>query len=133
MEIAVQNARSRWLQELPKLAEYKALLRVQEQEWAEQQELAVTQRVSAALFCPYPPPSTLECIPAAGIEPSHCTLSLSRWNRLYLTGGEGRVSLSTLNLSSSERWLQLEINPILLQTVWLRLSIGLLLVIISYV
>ncbi|XP_007644934.1 centrosomal protein of 152 kDa isoform X3 [Cricetulus griseus] len=49
VEIAVQNARSRWLQELPKLAEYKALLRVQEQEWAEQQELAVTQRLSLAL------------------------------------------------------------------------------------
>ena len=52
METAVQNARSRWLQELPKLAEYKALLRVQQQEWAEQQELAMAQRVSAVQFCP---------------------------------------------------------------------------------
>ena len=52
METAVQNARSRWLQELPKLAEYKALLRAQQQEWAEQQELAMAQRVSAVRFCP---------------------------------------------------------------------------------
>nr|XP_048315517.1 centrosomal protein of 152 kDa isoform X6 [Myodes glareolus] len=49
VETAVQNARSRWLQELPKLAEYKALLRVQQQEWAEQQELAMAQRLSLAL------------------------------------------------------------------------------------
>ncbi|CAH6787950.1 Cep152 [Phodopus roborovskii] len=49
VETAVQNARGRWLQELPKLAEYKALLRAQQQEWAEQQELAVSQRLSLAL------------------------------------------------------------------------------------
>lgn len=49
VETAVQNARSRWLQELPKLAEYKALLRAQKQEWAEQQELAMAQRLSVAL------------------------------------------------------------------------------------
>ncbi|XP_038186536.1 centrosomal protein of 152 kDa isoform X3 [Arvicola amphibius] len=49
VETAVQNARSRWLQELPKLAEYKALLRAQQQEWAEQQELAMAQRLSIAL------------------------------------------------------------------------------------
>ncbi|XP_037061086.1 centrosomal protein of 152 kDa isoform X3 [Peromyscus leucopus] len=49
VETAVQNARSRWLQELPKLAEYKALLRAQQQEWAEQQELAVAQRLSLVL------------------------------------------------------------------------------------
>ncbi|XP_040602141.1 centrosomal protein of 152 kDa isoform X3 [Mesocricetus auratus] len=49
VETAVQNARSRWIQELPKLAEYKALLRAQQQEWAEQQELAVAQRLSLAL------------------------------------------------------------------------------------
>ncbi|CAO2579008.1 Centrosomal protein of 152 kDa [Lemmus lemmus] len=49
VETAVQNARSRWLQELPKLAEYKALLRAQQQEWAEQQELAMAQRLSLAL------------------------------------------------------------------------------------
>ncbi|XP_041534865.1 centrosomal protein of 152 kDa isoform X2 [Microtus oregoni] len=49
VETAVQNARSRWLQELPKLAEYKALLRTQQQEWAEQQELAMAQRLSLAL------------------------------------------------------------------------------------
>ncbi|XP_057637927.1 centrosomal protein of 152 kDa isoform X2 [Chionomys nivalis] len=49
VETAVQNARSRWLQELPKLAEYKALLRAQQQEWAKQQELAMAQRLSLAL------------------------------------------------------------------------------------
>ncbi|XP_059117286.1 centrosomal protein of 152 kDa isoform X4 [Peromyscus eremicus] len=49
VETAVQNARSRWLQELPKLAEYKALLRTQQQEWAEQQELVVAQRLSLVL------------------------------------------------------------------------------------
>ncbi|XP_051000494.1 centrosomal protein of 152 kDa [Acomys russatus] len=49
VETAVQNARSRWLQELPTLAEYKALLRAQRQEWAEQQEQAVAQRLSLAL------------------------------------------------------------------------------------
>ncbi|KAL6058213.1 hypothetical protein STEG23_016284, partial [Scotinomys teguina] len=49
VETAVQNARSRWLQELPKLAEYKELLRTQRQEWVEQQELAVAQRLSLAL------------------------------------------------------------------------------------
>ncbi|KAL1785749.1 centrosomal protein of 152 kDa isoform X1 [Sigmodon hispidus] len=49
VETAVRNARSRWLQELPQLAEYKALLRVQQQKWAEQQELEVAQRLSRAL------------------------------------------------------------------------------------
>ncbi|XP_036042488.1 centrosomal protein of 152 kDa [Onychomys torridus] len=49
VETAVQNARSRWLQELPKLAEYKALLRTHQQEWAEQQELVVAQRLSLVL------------------------------------------------------------------------------------
>ncbi|GAB1286830.1 Centrosomal protein of 152 kDa [Apodemus speciosus] len=49
VETAVQNARSRWLQELPMLAEYKALLRAQQQEWAKQQELAVAHRLSLAL------------------------------------------------------------------------------------
>ncbi|XP_055476446.1 centrosomal protein of 152 kDa isoform X1 [Psammomys obesus] len=49
VETAVQNARSRWLQELPTLAEFKALLRAQQQEWAEQQELVVAQRLSLAI------------------------------------------------------------------------------------
>uniref|UniRef100_A0A8C6GI55 Centrosomal protein 152 n=1 Tax=Mus spicilegus TaxID=10103 RepID=A0A8C6GI55_MUSSI len=49
VETAVQNARSRWIQELPMLAEYKALLRAQQQEWAKQQELTVTHRLSLAL------------------------------------------------------------------------------------
>ncbi|XP_006500536.1 centrosomal protein of 152 kDa isoform X7 [Mus musculus] len=49
VETAVQNARSRWIQELPMLAEYKALLRAQQQEWAKQQELAVAHRLSLAL------------------------------------------------------------------------------------
>ncbi|XP_052039433.1 centrosomal protein of 152 kDa isoform X4 [Apodemus sylvaticus] len=49
VETAVQNARSRWIQELPMLAEYKALLRAQQQEWAKQQELTVAHRLSLAL------------------------------------------------------------------------------------
>ncbi|XP_029392727.1 centrosomal protein of 152 kDa isoform X2 [Mus pahari] len=49
VETAVQNARSRWIQELPMLAEYKALLRAQQQEWAKQQELAVAHRLSLTL------------------------------------------------------------------------------------
>ncbi|EDL80072.1 centrosomal protein 152 (predicted) [Rattus norvegicus] len=49
VETAVQNARSRWILELPMLAEYKALLRAQQQEWAKQQEVAVAHRLSLAL------------------------------------------------------------------------------------
>ncbi|XP_028640833.1 centrosomal protein of 152 kDa isoform X3 [Grammomys surdaster] len=49
VETAVQNARSRWIQELPMLAEYKALLRAQQQEWAKQQEQAMAHRLSLAL------------------------------------------------------------------------------------
>lgn len=49
VETAVQNARHRWLEELPELAEYKALLRAEQKKWEELQEESVTKRVRALL------------------------------------------------------------------------------------
>lgn len=45
VETAVQNARNRWLEELPELAEYKARVRAEQKKWEEQQEAAVAKRV----------------------------------------------------------------------------------------
>ncbi|XP_049754509.1 centrosomal protein of 152 kDa isoform X5 [Elephas maximus indicus] len=49
VEIAVQNARNRWLEELPELAEYKACIRAEQKKWEEQQEIAVAKRVLFAV------------------------------------------------------------------------------------
>ncbi|XP_075387326.1 centrosomal protein of 152 kDa isoform X2 [Tenrec ecaudatus] len=49
VEVAVQNARRRWLEELPELAEYKARVRAEQKKWEEQQELAVAKRVLFAV------------------------------------------------------------------------------------
>ncbi|KAM5338202.1 centrosomal protein of 152 kDa isoform 2-T4 [Glossophaga mutica] len=49
VETAVQNARHRWLQELPELAEYKARVRVEQKRWEEQQEISVAKRISFAV------------------------------------------------------------------------------------
>nr|XP_045013317.1 centrosomal protein of 152 kDa isoform X2 [Jaculus jaculus] len=49
VESAVRNARHRWLQELPGLAEYKALLRAEQRKWEDQLEASVAQRLSFAL------------------------------------------------------------------------------------
>lgn len=46
VETAVQNARRRWLEELPELAEYKARVRAEQKRWEEQQESSVAKRVS---------------------------------------------------------------------------------------
>ncbi|KAM9646384.1 centrosomal protein of 152 kDa [Trichechus inunguis] len=49
VEIAVQNARHRWLKELPELAEYKARLRAEQKKWEEKQETAVAKRILFAV------------------------------------------------------------------------------------
>ncbi|XP_059771533.1 centrosomal protein of 152 kDa [Balaenoptera ricei] len=49
VETAVQNARHRWLEELPELAEYKALLRVEQKKWEELQEQSVATRILFAV------------------------------------------------------------------------------------
>ncbi|KAM9202892.1 centrosomal protein of 152 kDa [Dugong dugon] len=49
VEIAVQNARHRWLKELPELAEYKAHLRAEQRKWEEKQEIAVAKRILFAV------------------------------------------------------------------------------------
>ncbi|XP_053526100.1 centrosomal protein of 152 kDa isoform X2 [Artibeus jamaicensis] len=49
VETAVQNARHRWLQELPELAEYKARVRAEQKRWEEQQEISVAKRISFAV------------------------------------------------------------------------------------
>ncbi|XP_003831534.4 centrosomal protein of 152 kDa isoform X3 [Pan paniscus] len=49
VEIAVQNARQRWLGELPELAEYQALVRAEQKKWEEQHEVSVNKRVSFAV------------------------------------------------------------------------------------
>ncbi|XP_003928932.3 centrosomal protein of 152 kDa isoform X10 [Saimiri boliviensis] len=49
VEIAVQNARQRWLGELPELAEYQALLRAQHKSWEEQHEISVNKRILFAV------------------------------------------------------------------------------------
>ncbi|XP_012865419.1 PREDICTED: centrosomal protein of 152 kDa [Dipodomys ordii] len=49
VETAVQNARHRWLEELPELAEYKAHVRAEQKKWEEQQDILVAKRLSLAL------------------------------------------------------------------------------------
>ncbi|XP_058914571.1 centrosomal protein of 152 kDa isoform X2 [Kogia breviceps] len=49
VETAVQNARHRWLKELPELAEYKALLRAEQKKWEELQEQSVAKRILFAV------------------------------------------------------------------------------------
>ncbi|KAM4829638.1 centrosomal protein of 152 kDa isoform 3-T4 [Thomomys bottae] len=49
VETAVQNARHRWLEELPELGEYKAHVRAEQKKWEEQQEISVANRLSLAL------------------------------------------------------------------------------------
>ncbi|XP_037358328.1 centrosomal protein of 152 kDa isoform X2 [Talpa occidentalis] len=49
VEIAVQNARHRWLEELPELAEYRARVREEQKKWEEQQEISVAKRISFAV------------------------------------------------------------------------------------
>nr|XP_058150144.1 centrosomal protein of 152 kDa isoform X5 [Dasypus novemcinctus] len=49
VETAVQNARHRWLEELPELEEYKARVRGEQKKWEDQQEISVTKRVSVAI------------------------------------------------------------------------------------
>ncbi|XP_033707540.1 centrosomal protein of 152 kDa isoform X1 [Tursiops truncatus] len=49
VETAVQNARHRWLEELPELAEYKALLRAEQKKWEELQEQSVAKRILFAI------------------------------------------------------------------------------------
>ncbi|XP_039073983.1 centrosomal protein of 152 kDa isoform X1 [Hyaena hyaena] len=49
VETAVQNARHRWLEELPELAEYKARVRAEQKKWEEQQEITVARRISFAI------------------------------------------------------------------------------------
>jgi hypothetical protein len=45
----VQNARHRWLEELPELAEYKTRVRAEQKKWEEQQEITMAKRVSTVL------------------------------------------------------------------------------------
>ncbi|XP_013365757.1 PREDICTED: centrosomal protein of 152 kDa isoform X2 [Chinchilla lanigera] len=49
VETAVQNARRRWLEELPELPEYKTHLRAERKKWEEQQEASVAKRLSFAV------------------------------------------------------------------------------------
>ncbi|KAB0374706.1 hypothetical protein FD755_013198 [Muntiacus reevesi] len=49
VEAAVQNARHRWLEELPELAEYKALVRAEQKKWEELQEQSVSKRILFAV------------------------------------------------------------------------------------
>ncbi|XP_045384582.1 centrosomal protein of 152 kDa isoform X2 [Lemur catta] len=49
VEIAVQNARHRWLEELPDLAEYQARVRAEQKKWEEQQEISVAKRILFAV------------------------------------------------------------------------------------
>ncbi|XP_044780926.2 centrosomal protein of 152 kDa isoform X6 [Bubalus bubalis] len=49
VETAVQNARHRWLEELPELAEYKALVRAEQKKWEELQEQSVAKRILFAV------------------------------------------------------------------------------------
>ncbi|XP_034849600.1 centrosomal protein of 152 kDa isoform X3 [Mirounga leonina] len=49
VETAVQNARHRWLEEMPDLAEYKARVRAEQKKWEEQQEITVARRISFAI------------------------------------------------------------------------------------
>ncbi|XP_020951639.1 centrosomal protein of 152 kDa isoform X8 [Sus scrofa] len=49
VETAVRNARHRWLEELPELAEYKSLVRAEQKKWEELQEQSVAKRISFAV------------------------------------------------------------------------------------
>ncbi|XP_045865745.1 centrosomal protein of 152 kDa isoform X3 [Meles meles] len=49
VETAVQNARHRWLEEMPDLAEYKARIRAEQKKWEEQQDITVARRISFAI------------------------------------------------------------------------------------
>ncbi|KAF6350968.1 centrosomal protein 152 [Rhinolophus ferrumequinum] len=49
VETAVQNARHRWLEELPELAEYKARVRAEQKKWEEEQEMSVAKRILFAV------------------------------------------------------------------------------------
>ncbi|XP_057580512.1 centrosomal protein of 152 kDa isoform X3 [Hippopotamus amphibius kiboko] len=49
VEAAVQNARHRWLEELPELAEYKTLVRAEQKKWEERQEQSVAGRILFAV------------------------------------------------------------------------------------
>ncbi|XP_019064286.1 centrosomal protein of 152 kDa isoform X3 [Fukomys damarensis] len=49
VETAVQNARRRWLEELPELTEYKARLRAEQKKWEEQQEASIAKRLLFAV------------------------------------------------------------------------------------
>ncbi|XP_044620863.2 centrosomal protein of 152 kDa isoform X2 [Equus asinus] len=49
VETAVQNARHRWLEEMPELAEYKACVRAEQKKWEEQQEISVAKRILFAV------------------------------------------------------------------------------------
>uniref|UniRef100_A0A8C5XL11 Centrosomal protein 152 n=1 Tax=Microcebus murinus TaxID=30608 RepID=A0A8C5XL11_MICMU len=49
VEVAVQNARHRWLEELPDLVEYQALVRAEQKKWEEQQEISVAKRILFAV------------------------------------------------------------------------------------
>ncbi|XP_072594577.1 centrosomal protein of 152 kDa isoform X3 [Vulpes vulpes] len=49
VETAVQNARHRWLEEMPDLAEYKARVRAEQKKWEEQQDITVARRISYAI------------------------------------------------------------------------------------
>uniref|UniRef100_A0A8C3WSY5 Centrosomal protein 152 n=1 Tax=Catagonus wagneri TaxID=51154 RepID=A0A8C3WSY5_9CETA len=49
VETAVRNARHRWLEELPELAEYKSLVRAEQNKWEELQEQSVAKRISFAV------------------------------------------------------------------------------------
>ncbi|XP_032712447.1 centrosomal protein of 152 kDa isoform X2 [Lontra canadensis] len=49
VETAVQNARHRWLEEMPDLAEYKARVRAEQKKWEEEQDITVARRVSFAI------------------------------------------------------------------------------------
>ncbi|XP_062947842.1 centrosomal protein of 152 kDa isoform X2 [Cynocephalus volans] len=49
VETAVQNARHRWLEELPGLAEYRARVRAEQKKWEQQQEISVAKQISMAV------------------------------------------------------------------------------------
>ncbi|XP_036592953.1 centrosomal protein of 152 kDa [Trichosurus vulpecula] len=50
VEVAVLNARSRWLQELPELAEYRANLKTEQMKWEAEHEVSVAKKVSLAVL-----------------------------------------------------------------------------------
>ncbi|XP_074150548.1 centrosomal protein of 152 kDa isoform X10 [Sminthopsis crassicaudata] len=50
VEVAVLNARSRWLQELPELAEYRANLKAEQMKWEAEHEVSMAKKVSLAIL-----------------------------------------------------------------------------------